>query len=150
MIERLGSSCAIGTDGRQWIVYRARGLKDPRPNRAWQGDEWMAVGSLQGLRRHEPLGRPRRHRDYSLQPGELPPDDDLPPERLADHRRGVGRAMLATTTDELPPDRGLRKLREVCEIFKRQSPLSVPGGEVEIVEVWPGSIAVVAAPPEAA
>ena len=25
MIERLGPSCAIGTDGRQWIVFRARG-----------------------------------------------------------------------------------------------------------------------------
>jgi hypothetical protein len=25
MVERLGPSCAIGTDGRQWIVFRANG-----------------------------------------------------------------------------------------------------------------------------
>jgi hypothetical protein len=51
MIERLGPSCAIGTDGRQWIVFRARGLKDPRPNRVWHGDEWMAVGFIHNDKR---------------------------------------------------------------------------------------------------
>jgi hypothetical protein len=51
MIERLGPSCAIGTDGRQWIVFRADGRKNPRPYRAWQGDEWTAVGFIHSDKR---------------------------------------------------------------------------------------------------
>jgi hypothetical protein len=51
MIERLGPNCAIGTDGRQWIVFRAAGRKYPRSNRAWQGDEWTAVGFIHSDKR---------------------------------------------------------------------------------------------------
>jgi hypothetical protein len=51
MIERLGPNCAIGTDGRQCIVFRADGRKNPRPDRAWQGDEWTAVGFIHSDKR---------------------------------------------------------------------------------------------------
>src|SRR5262249_16105443 len=51
MIERLGPSCAIGTDGRQWIVFLADGRKNPRAGRAWQGDEWTAVGFIHSDKR---------------------------------------------------------------------------------------------------
>jgi hypothetical protein len=51
MIERLGPSCAIGTDGRQWIVFRVAGRKNPRLDRVWQGDEWTAVGYIHSDKR---------------------------------------------------------------------------------------------------
>jgi hypothetical protein len=45
MIERLGPSCAIGTDGRQWIVYkRGSGI-------AWDGETWGAVGYIHSDKR---------------------------------------------------------------------------------------------------
>ena len=46
MIERLGPRVAIGTDGRQWIVFYGEGREQPRPDRAWQGDEWKSVGFI--------------------------------------------------------------------------------------------------------
>jgi hypothetical protein len=51
MIERLGPKVAIGTDGRQWIVFRADGRENPRPDRAWQGEEWEAVGFIHSDKR---------------------------------------------------------------------------------------------------
>jgi hypothetical protein len=51
MIERLGPNCAIGTDGAQWIVFRAQGRRCPRASRAWQGDEWAAVGYIHSSKR---------------------------------------------------------------------------------------------------
>jgi hypothetical protein len=48
MIERLGPKVAIGTDGRQWVVYRRQ------PGNAgivWQGEEWAADGYIHSDKR---------------------------------------------------------------------------------------------------
>jgi hypothetical protein len=49
MIERLGPSCAIGTDGRQWIVYAATSAGDTRI--AWDGASWKPVGYIHSDKR---------------------------------------------------------------------------------------------------
>ena len=43
LVERLGPHCAIGTDGRQWIVLRANGRLKPR----YPSDGWSCVGYIQ-------------------------------------------------------------------------------------------------------
>src|SRR5215472_9077520 len=43
MIERLGPDCAIGTDGAQWIVFKA--VSDPSLQ-TWQDRQWRAVGFI--------------------------------------------------------------------------------------------------------
>jgi hypothetical protein len=47
LVERLGSDCAIGTDGRQWIVLRANGRVKPRS----PSDGWNSVGYIQSDKR---------------------------------------------------------------------------------------------------
>jgi len=42
LVERLGPDCAIGTDGRQWIVLRANGRLKPR----YPSDGWNCVGYI--------------------------------------------------------------------------------------------------------
>ena len=49
MIERLGPRCAIGTDGRQWIVYAATSAGDTRI--AWDGASWKPVGYIHSDKR---------------------------------------------------------------------------------------------------
>jgi hypothetical protein len=44
MIERLGPGCALGTDGLQWIVYKAR---PGAPRILWDGQRWQAIGFIQ-------------------------------------------------------------------------------------------------------
>jgi len=48
MIERLGPKCALGTDGRQWIVYRRGGGAD---DILWQGEPWAADGYIHSDKR---------------------------------------------------------------------------------------------------
>jgi hypothetical protein len=54
MIERLGPKCAIGTDGRQWIIYAAAAAAgDTRI--AWDGQTWRsAPGQPKTGRRFNP------------------------------------------------------------------------------------------------
>ena len=48
MIERLGSDVALGTDGLQWIIYRAHaGGKRVE----WQGRKWQPVGYIHSSKR---------------------------------------------------------------------------------------------------
>ena len=47
MIEQLGPSCAIGTDGRQWIVLKANGRTNPRHPM----DGWDATGFVHSDKR---------------------------------------------------------------------------------------------------
>jgi hypothetical protein len=48
MIERLGPDVALGTDGLQWIVYRAQaGGKRVE----WQGRKWQPVGYIHSSKR---------------------------------------------------------------------------------------------------
>ena len=47
MIEQLGPSCAIGTDGRQWIVLKANGRTNPRHPL----DGWDATGFVHSDKR---------------------------------------------------------------------------------------------------
>ena len=47
MIEQLGPSCAIGTDGRQWIVVKANGRTNPRHPL----DGWDATGFVHSDKR---------------------------------------------------------------------------------------------------
>jgi hypothetical protein len=47
MIEQLGPSCAIGTDGRQWIVLKANGRANPRHPL----DGWDAAGFVHSDKR---------------------------------------------------------------------------------------------------
>ena len=49
MVERLGPGCALGTDGRQWIVYRATMAGGMRIT--WQGEQWEAVGYIHSDKR---------------------------------------------------------------------------------------------------
>jgi len=42
-IERLGPQCALGTDGVQWIVYKA----EKGNHLEWQGETWVPVGYIQ-------------------------------------------------------------------------------------------------------
>jgi hypothetical protein len=42
LVERLGPDCAIGTDGRQWIVLKANGRLKPR----YPSDGWNCVGFI--------------------------------------------------------------------------------------------------------
>ena len=48
MLERLGPNCAIGTDGLQWIVFKA--VSDPNL-RTWRGQQWRAVGYVHSSKR---------------------------------------------------------------------------------------------------
>jgi hypothetical protein len=48
MIERLGPNCAIGTDGLQWIVFKA--VSDPSL-RTWQDRQWRAAGFIHSSKR---------------------------------------------------------------------------------------------------
>ena len=48
MVERLGPGCALGTDGRQWIVYRAMA---GGARITWQGKQWEAVGYIHSDKR---------------------------------------------------------------------------------------------------
>jgi hypothetical protein len=48
MIERLGPDVALGTDGLQWIIYRAQaGGKRVE----WQGRKWQPVGYIHSSKR---------------------------------------------------------------------------------------------------
>ena len=47
LVEHLGSHCAIGTDGRQWIVLRANGRLKPR----YPSDGWSCVGYIHSDKR---------------------------------------------------------------------------------------------------
>ena len=47
LVERLGPNCAIGTDGRQWIVLRANGRVKPR----YPSDGWDCVGYVHSDKR---------------------------------------------------------------------------------------------------
>ena len=48
MIERLGPDVALGTDGLQWIIYRAQaGCKRVE----WQGRRWQPVGYIHSSKR---------------------------------------------------------------------------------------------------
>jgi len=40
---RLGVDGALGADELQWILFRAKSAKNPRPNCAWQGGEWAPI-----------------------------------------------------------------------------------------------------------
>ena len=57
MIERLEPNCAIGTDGLQWIVFKAVS----RPSKwSWQDRQWDAVGYIHSSKRRcSPASRPR-------------------------------------------------------------------------------------------
>jgi hypothetical protein len=47
LVERLGSDCAIGTDGRQWIVLRSNGRLKPR----YPSDGWNFIGHIHSDKR---------------------------------------------------------------------------------------------------
>jgi len=47
LVERLGPDCAIGTDGRQWIVLRSNGRLKPR----YPSDGWNFIGHIHSDKR---------------------------------------------------------------------------------------------------
>ena len=47
LVERLGPDCAIGTDGRQWIVLKANGRLTAR----YPSDGWSCVGFIHSDKR---------------------------------------------------------------------------------------------------